>query len=50
MSEQKNQESNTERQRQRRLSPELNEFLHMLAALEEQLAPAQPDTMRARAA
>ena len=50
MTEQKTETRQGERQRQRRLSPELNEFLHMLEALEDQLGSAQPASIRSRAA
>lgn len=50
MTEQKTETRKAERQRQRRLSPDLNEFLHMLEALEDQLASAQPAPLRSRAA
>ena len=50
MSEQKSTTRTGERQRQKRLSPELNEFLHMLEALEDQLGVAQPATLQSRAA
>ena len=50
MAEQKTEMQGAERPRQMRLSPELNEFLHMLEALEHQLIPVQPETIRSRAA
>ena len=50
MTDQKSKTATAERQRQRRLSPDLNEFLHMLEALEDQLEATQQAPLRSRAA
>lgn len=50
MAENKTEQHTAARQRSKGLSPELNEFLHMLEALEKQLSADQPAVIRARAA